>query len=253
MKSRDQHVELFLDHSDRGWRPPPSGYELADRQALLASRVRPDAGSAGADPGDLGGDRVLRRPHPARGPLRPQGGESGAAHGSKGRRPKLRARALDLLTKINDPPLMAKLREAATRDGAPVAESEYGLLSRLRKARNDAVHGRSPELPPREDVDHAVSIVARLLCTAWRVGDSNAATYDPVPSRNISRKHNPDTSTRPAAITADHRPRPQTSSIAGSPCPPMISRDLPCHAQDSMKEDLKQHADTFEWATANQA
>jgi hypothetical protein len=66
---------------------------------------------------------------------------------------------------------MAKLREAATRDGAPVAESEYKLLGRLRKARNDAVHGRSPELPLREDVDHAVSIVARLLVyrlARWR-------------------------------------------------------------------------------------
>jgi hypothetical protein len=49
--------------------------------------------------------------------------------------PKLRTRALDLLAKINDPPLMAKLREAATRDGVPVAESEYELLGRLRKAR----------------------------------------------------------------------------------------------------------------------
>lgn len=172
MKSRDQDVELSLDHSDPSWRPPPSGYELADRQALLAcaragqtsdpleriqaiweaiefyvAGIRPEVLF---DPEEV---KRVRRAVPKDIDL------------------KLRARVLGLLAKINDPPLMAKLRESATRDGAPVAESEYKLLGRLRKARNDAVHGRTPDLPLREDVDHAVSIVARLLVyrlARWR-------------------------------------------------------------------------------------
>jgi hypothetical protein len=172
MKSRDQDVELSLDHSDPSWRPPPSGYELADRQALLAcaragqmtdplERIQAIweaiefyvAGTRGEILFDSKEVKRIRRSVP------------------KDVDPKLRTRALDLLAKINDPPLMAKLREAATRDGVPVAESEYELLGRLRKARNDAVHGRTPKLPLREDVDHAVSIVARLLVfrlARWR-------------------------------------------------------------------------------------
>ena len=77
--------------------------------------------------------------------------------------PELRNRALHLLEKINDPPLMAKLRETVRRDGIPLAEGELSLLRDLRDARNDAVHGRTPDLPAREDVDHAVSVVSRML------------------------------------------------------------------------------------------
>ena len=172
MKSRDQNIELFLDHSDPSWRPPPSGYELADRQALLA------CARAGQTPDPL--ERIqaiweaiefyVARTRPKI-LFEPEEVKRVRRTVPKDVDPTLRARTLGLLAKINDPPLMAKLREAATRDGAPVAESEYKLLGRLRKARNDAVHGRSPELPLREDIDHAVSIVARLLVyrlARWR-------------------------------------------------------------------------------------
>jgi hypothetical protein len=77
--------------------------------------------------------------------------------------PELRKRALHLLEKINDPPLMARLRETVRRDGVPLADGELSLLRELRDARNDAVHGRTPDLPAREDVDHAVSVVSRML------------------------------------------------------------------------------------------
>lgn len=75
----------------------------------------------------------------------------------------LRERALDLLGKVTDPPLMARLSEALRRDGVPIAPGELSLLRDLRTARNDAVHGRSPDLPQLEDVDHAVSVVARMI------------------------------------------------------------------------------------------
>lgn len=172
VNARDQDVELALDLADPSWKPPASDYGLADRQALLA------CGRAGhtSDPLDriqaiweaiefyVAGTRpaVLFDP-----------GEVKKIRKSipKDIDPELRKRALDLLGKINDPPLMAKLREAVRRDGAPVDEGEFEVLGRLRKARNDAVHGRTPEIPLREDVDHAVSIVARLLVyrlARWR-------------------------------------------------------------------------------------
>jgi hypothetical protein len=77
--------------------------------------------------------------------------------------PALRQRALDLLAKINEAPLMARLNEAVRRDGVPVAESELVLLRSLRDARNDAVHGRSPALPHPDEIAHAVSVVSRML------------------------------------------------------------------------------------------
>lgn len=77
--------------------------------------------------------------------------------------PAIRERALELLARINDAPLMAKVREAVARDGVPITESEMDLLSRVRKVRNDAVHGRSADTPTTEDVDFAVSVVSRLV------------------------------------------------------------------------------------------
>lgn len=77
--------------------------------------------------------------------------------------PELRQRAMDLLGKLNDPPLMAKLRVAARRDGVPLTESEFDLLGRIRSARNGTVHGRSTRPPNDDELNYAVSVVARLL------------------------------------------------------------------------------------------
>lgn len=77
--------------------------------------------------------------------------------------PELRQRALNLLAKLTDPPLMAKLREAIRRDGVPLTDAEFDLLSRIRVARNGTVHGRSAQPPSNDDLDYAVSVVARLL------------------------------------------------------------------------------------------
>jgi len=77
--------------------------------------------------------------------------------------PALRERALKLLEKINEPPLLARLDEAIRQDGVPIAPSELILLGRLRKTRNDAVHGREPVLPTRDEIAHAVSVVSRML------------------------------------------------------------------------------------------
>lgn len=77
--------------------------------------------------------------------------------------PELRERALNLLAMINDPPLMAKLREATRKDGVPMTEAEFELLKRVRDVRNNTVHGRQADEPSAEDVDYAISVVARLV------------------------------------------------------------------------------------------
>lgn len=77
--------------------------------------------------------------------------------------PELRERVMNLLAKINDPPLMAKLRHAARLDGVPLTEGEMDLLWRIRDVRNKTVHGRHAVVPSASDVDYGVSVVARLL------------------------------------------------------------------------------------------
>ena len=45
----------------------------------------------------------------------------------------------------------------------PIDDSELELLEKLRKLRNNVVHGRSSERPLTDDVEYATSIVARML------------------------------------------------------------------------------------------
>lgn len=74
------------------------------------------------------------------------------------------SRRLDqLLGDLNNAPLRARLMQALDDDAVPVAAAEVELLWRLRALRNDVVHGRRSELPIAEDVEYAISIVARML------------------------------------------------------------------------------------------
>jgi hypothetical protein len=77
--------------------------------------------------------------------------------------PALHKRALGLLAKINDAPVMAKIREAARRDEAPLTAADLTLFTDIRVARNDMVHGREAQVPSSSDVDYAVTLVAQLL------------------------------------------------------------------------------------------
>lgn len=67
------------------------------------------------------------------------------------------------LGELNSAPLLARLTAAIAADGVPVDAGELTVLKRLRTLRNDAVHGRGAELPGRDEVDRAVSIVSRML------------------------------------------------------------------------------------------
>jgi hypothetical protein len=73
------------------------------------------------------------------------------------------ARVRHVLRELNSPPLLTRLRAALDRDGVPVSGGDIALLQRLRRLRNDAVHGRSTELPTNEELAHAISIVGRML------------------------------------------------------------------------------------------
>ncbi len=72
-------------------------------------------------------------------------------------------RVSDILGRINEPPLMARLRTALEEDGVPYNDDELALLQRLRRARNDLVHGRSRVPPSETDLRYAIAIVNRML------------------------------------------------------------------------------------------
>ncbi len=75
----------------------------------------------------------------------------------------LRARAIKAINRLNEPALMSRLRAASERDGVLLSKAEWELLSRLRRARNEAVHGTSRTTVTEWQIDLGVSIVARLL------------------------------------------------------------------------------------------
>jgi hypothetical protein len=77
---------------------------------------------------------------------------------------KQRARVADLLPHLNNAPVRIRLMKALDVDRVPlVRHADIELLWALRKLRNDVTHGRSSELPAVHDVEHATSIVARML------------------------------------------------------------------------------------------
>lgn len=74
-----------------------------------------------------------------------------------------RERAIEMIGQLNSAPLRVRLNQAIKIDGVQVTDGEINILWKLRKLRNDVVHGRRSELPIREDVQYATSVVARIL------------------------------------------------------------------------------------------
>jgi hypothetical protein len=83
-----------------------------------------------------------------------------------------------LVGNLNKPPLRIQLMQALDDEAVPMTSGEVDLLWRLRELRNDVVHGRKSELPEAEDVEHATSIVARMLVyrAAKRAGPGRAVS-----------------------------------------------------------------------------
>lgn len=85
-------------------------------------------------------------------------------------------RVQDVIARINEPPLMARLRSALDVDKVPYKESELSLLQKVRRARNDLVHGRSRDAPLDADLRYATAIVNRML--VYRVDRLNVGAVE---------------------------------------------------------------------------
>lgn len=78
---------------------------------------------------------------------------------------QLRERADRLISELNQPPLMARLRALIEHEALPCSEAEIDLLLRLRRIRNDAAHGRAAEPPAPDVLDQATAITCRLVAS----------------------------------------------------------------------------------------
>jgi hypothetical protein len=76
--------------------------------------------------------------------------------------------------------LMMKLRKALEDNEVPHTENEVQLLTRVRKKRNDLVHGRSREAPSEVDVRYAVAFVNRML--VYRIAGLTGGVHHQVTS-----------------------------------------------------------------------
>jgi hypothetical protein len=81
---------------------------------------------------------------------------------------------------LNAPSLMMKLRKALEDNEVPHTENEVQLLTRVRKKRNDLVHGRSREAPSEVDVRYAVAFVNRML--VYRIAGLTGGVHHQVTS-----------------------------------------------------------------------
>ena len=82
-----------------------------------------------------------------------------------------RDRLRQIIGQVNNPPLIARVRHQAGKDGTPFSDSEWTLVSKLRGARNDTVHGkgRATKVPDADELRWGVSIASRLLLYRWAV------------------------------------------------------------------------------------
>jgi hypothetical protein len=76
-----------------------------------------------------------------------------------------RKRIEDLVGDLNNAPLLARFRYRLALDGVPISEEEVELLARLRRQRNDLVHGKRDQGDDQE-LDRAVALLARILLHA---------------------------------------------------------------------------------------
>jgi hypothetical protein len=72
-------------------------------------------------------------------------------------------RTREVVGRLNEAPLLVRLRAALEQDGVPCTVGEFKLLRELRQLRNDFVHGESRNLPSEADLRYAKAIVNRML------------------------------------------------------------------------------------------
>jgi hypothetical protein len=95
--------------------------------------------------------------------------------------PEQRTRVDDLFGTINEAPLMARLRAALTMDHVPSTDDDLAVLRRLRRQRNDALHGRQRGRPTTNDLDLARGFVNRMI-VFWAIGPRLVTTETPLES-----------------------------------------------------------------------
>lgn len=80
-----------------------------------------------------------------------------------------RQRLRDHIGQVNSPPLLARVRHQINQDKTPMNETEWTLIAKIRKNRNDSVHGRIKVVDDltTEDLRWGVSITSRLLLYRW--------------------------------------------------------------------------------------
>jgi hypothetical protein len=83
--------------------------------------------------------------------------------------PDQKRRVNDLFGTINEAPLMVRVRVALAADLVPFNEEDILVLGRLRRQRNDALHGRQRGRPTVDDLDMARGLVNRML-VFWAAG-----------------------------------------------------------------------------------
>ena len=79
-----------------------------------------------------------------------------------------RSRAKEALGLTASYPLMRRVRESLENDDVPMRPSEWDVLGRLRRLRNQATHGSSAPAPPEEEFELGLSLLSRALVNRVR-------------------------------------------------------------------------------------
>lgn len=90
------------------------------------------------------------------------------ARATTGLKPVQVQRLNEVFKLLNSPPLMTRVMSAAEEDGAAISQAELTVLRRLRKVRNDIIHGRAISTPAHSDLRKGIGVANRLLLLRLR-------------------------------------------------------------------------------------
>jgi hypothetical protein len=76
------------------------------------------------------------------------------------------ARLDDLVSRLNDPPLLARIRATLDADQIEVVDAEFDALVATRSMRNDLEHGRSLTAAQHRALDLAGAVANRVIVEA---------------------------------------------------------------------------------------
>jgi hypothetical protein len=88
-------------------------------------------------------------------------------------------RVKDVLARVNEAPLLVRLREATAADGVPISNEEFDLLAGVRRFRNDFIHGRTRGSLPASELRYAIALVNRFL--TFRVFRLSQGLHEAIP------------------------------------------------------------------------